>query len=171
MFSRKSADFPDRAGLLLLLGETKRVYSGAVSPPRLASLRSSAASVCAASAPHRHTERHAGDVTLWQGRCGAASSSVCLRHDWLSKWWGGVARNKTNPLLCCPLSLCLLSVHEIENTVFSCTFSSTYLSRHCCSCNGKTGSPTLLTSVIFVSINFKATHKPAFFCYQSCVFI
>lgn len=127
---------------MLLLGETKRVYSGAVSPPRLASLRSSAASVCAASAPHRHTERHAGDVTLWRGRCGAVRPSVSLRRDWLSRRWGAWSISGPTPSLLLSFSLFARRSHcdGIENTVqLSCTLN------------------------IFASINFTATHKTSLF--------
>lgn len=68
---------------MLLLAETKRVYSGAVrNPPRLPP----SAPLLLLFAPHlRRTQRHAGDVTLWRGRGGAVSAAACLTRDWLSK--------------------------------------------------------------------------------------
>lgn len=68
---------------MLLLGQTKRVYSGAVrNPPRLPP----SAPLLLLFAPHlRRTQRHAADVTLWRGRCGAGSWAACLRRDWLGE--------------------------------------------------------------------------------------
>lgn len=77
MFSRKSADCPDRAGLCCYW-EKQSVSIPVLSarpdwPPSAPLLL-----LFALHLRRRRTERHAGDVTLWQGRCGAASASVCL---------------------------------------------------------------------------------------------
>lgn len=151
MFSRKSADFPDRAGLCCYW-EKQSVSIPVLSarpdwPPSAPPLLLFALHLRRTD----NTERHAGDVTLWQGRCGAVRSSACLWRDWLSKRWGGVAKTQPNPFFVV-LFVFVCSVFTLWRNWKYCTqlyiFSSTYLSWHCCNSNGKTRSLTLLTSVI-----------------------
>lgn len=102
--------WPSRAALLL--GEIKSVYSGGVSPPRLAFLRSTAASVCSASEPHRHTEtcrwRHPVAGTV---RCREPSVCVC---DMIGRASddGGVAKARPAPFFVV-LILFVCCVHTV----------------------------------------------------------